>query len=150
MLEAQKKKAVSLNLKKKMLGVKIKGYDLNIGFVCNFEWIAAMSKNYTYCQVVYGVHAGKEILAAPSLMSFHKCEMDRKGFKKCIFDEKYYIYDVVPVTPALLMFQIEAHYSPTMNQNERVEILGWTMVDLFDEEGELKYIFPFFTLLTIM
>lgn len=73
-------------------------------------------------------------------MSYHKCQPDAKTFNKCIFDEKYYIYDIVPVTPALLIFQIEVHHSPDLLTPERAETLGWTMIDLFNWEGELKYI----------
>lgn len=128
-----------MNLKKRMYGVKYKAYDTNLGFIVNFEWMSILPKDYTYCQVVYGVYAVKEILASPSLMTFHKCETHMMRYKKCVFDEKYYVYDVVPITPALLIFQIEAHFAPTSQVNDRVEILGWTMVDLFDNEGELKY-----------
>ena len=69
---------------------------------------------------MYGVHAGRETLAQSQLMGFHKCELGARGAKKCIFDEKYYIYDVVAVTEALLVFQIEAHYSVNLSTNERV------------------------------
>jgi len=121
-----------------MFGVKLKGYDPNLGFIVNFEWISSLSKHHNYCQVLYGVHAGWEILASPALMSFHKCQNEIKGAKKCIFDEKYYIYDVFPMNTALLIFQIEVHYSPNLSGNDRVETLGWTMIDLFNWEGELK------------
>jgi len=133
-----RRREISTSLKKKTFGSKLKGYNPNIGFILNFEWINSLSRSHNHCQILYGVHASWEILSPPALMSYHKCQPDAKAFNKCIFDEKYYIYDIVPVTSALLIFQIEVHHSPDLLTPERAETLGWTMIDLFNWEGELK------------
>jgi len=119
-----RKREISTSLKKKTFGSKLKGYNPNIGFIINFEWINALSKSHHHCQILYGVHASWEILSQPSLMSYHKCIPDARNFNKCIFDEKYYIYDVFPTNAALLIFQVEVHHSPDLLTADRAETLG--------------------------
>ncbi len=72
------------------------------------------------------------MLYPPKLMDAHKCETDTVYSTKCMFDETYNIYDIPPFMDALLIFEFQAHFDIGVENADRLELLGWSMIDLFD------------------
>mgnify|MGYP006976778600 CR=1 FL=1 len=122
-----------------MYGVNPRDYDPNSGFVLHYEFMNGIPRKYGYCRSIYGVYARGEMLASPKLVETHRCEMDTVYSNKCIFDETYNIYDVPPVMDALLIFEFQVHFDIGIEKAQKVETLGWSMIDLFDMQRKLKY-----------
>ena len=137
--DQRKKMQIAERLKRNIFHYKAaNNYDPNVGFVVDFEWMSGLPKKMEYVEIIYGVYSKGETLAVPKLIETHKTEQDTINTCKCIFDEQHHIYDVPPYSDALLIFEFQVHYQVGYSTGEKVETYGWTMVDLFDLQKNIK------------
>lgn len=138
--EQKMKRDIAQRLKNSVFNYKNNtNYDPNVGFLVDFEWVGGLPKKIEYVEIIYGVYSRGEVMAMPKMIEAHKTDMDTVNTSKCIFGEQNHIYDVPARMDALLIFEFQVHYSTGFSSGERVETYGWTQVDLFDMQKNLKY-----------
>lgn len=133
-----KKREIALRLRRNIYGVNPREYDPNNGLVIHFEFMNGIPKKYDFIKSIFAIYARGEMLYTPKLLDGRKCEPDTVYSEKCVFDETFNIYDIPPFMDCMIIFEFQAHYDIGIDHSEKMEMLGWTVLDLFDFQRKLK------------
>ena len=131
--DEQMKHETALRLRQNVFGpLEKKTYDRNAGFAIAFEAMFGLPKKYVVCQVIYGVYRRGEMMSSPKLIEYKICKHSKTGENKCMFNEAYTIFDVQPHMDTLVVFEFQCLSDAELNMDEGSEVIGWTMIDMFD------------------
>ena len=109
-----------------------------MGFLLDFEYIIGLPKKIDQIEFIYGVYARGEALISGKKVDAHDCISESAYSSKCLINEKEIIYDIPSKFDTLLIIEIQVHSNLGYTREEKIETLGWTMIDLFDLQKNLR------------
>jgi len=131
--ETQIKKDIAARFRHNVLGSKSPlNYDRNAGFNLTYDWIGGLPHKYKACQIVYAVVTKGEIIVSPKLGDLGKCQIGKGHSQKCVFKQRETVFGVPPHMEALIIFELQGITHIGEQIGNKPEVIGWTMVDLFD------------------
>ncbi len=133
------KKSLSNHLRQVALGPTTPlVYNKNEGFGFTFDWIVGLPQKYHACQVVYATFVRGEMITSPNASDLVQCNTIRGHLNQCVINFNACIFDVNPNMDTLFILELQSLFDKEVNDNKKTEIIGWTIVDLFDMMKALK------------
>ena len=114
-------------------------YDPNEGMIVHWDYSLGLPRRTEFSQMVFGIYNYTETIYSPKLVEPHNCEIESSQTTRCIYGESHQIFDVPANYDNLLIFEVQLPPSKNIEENVgRTESYGWTQIDLFDVQKNLK------------
>ncbi|CAD8204694.1 unnamed protein product [Paramecium pentaurelia] len=114
-------------------------YNQSEGFVVHWDYTLGLPRRSNYSQVVFGVYNGQQVICQPRLVEPRESETENQNHNRCIFGDAHQVFEVPAHPDTLMIMEVQIPFSKRVEDNVgRTETYGWTQVDLFDHNKQLK------------
>jgi hypothetical protein len=106
-------------------------------FVLGIDYVFNIPREYRQMRIVYSVGQNKRSLIEPRMVDLRagEADLDKAGFNKIFFNVQQLIRGVVPHPSANLIIEFQI---PDPNKPEGFSSLGWTILNVYNPELNLK------------
>ncbi|CAD8123518.1 unnamed protein product [Paramecium sonneborni] len=118
---------------------QMQSYNWSEGFVVHWDYTLGLPRRSNYSQVVFGVFNEYQVICQPRLIEHKECETENYYHNRCIFGDSHQVFQVPAHPDTLMIMEVQNPFCKRVEDNVgRTETYGWTQVDLFDHNTQLK------------